>query len=393
MDMSEPTGVPARRRRRRLLAAALVVAVLMLVGGGAYVARANPYGISLSHPLGRLRLSLAAGAKRENSAATFTAPVERRSLSQAMSVSGTLGYAGSYTVLAQAQGTITSLPQVGEVVEEGQALFRVDGRPVVLLYGSTPAYRALAAGAQASDVTGSDVQELNHDLVAMGYVTRSELDSSSDEFTWATKLGLERLQEEVGVTANGELALGDAVFLPTAARITAVPATLGGPAGGLILTASSTTRQVTVDLDADAQSEVRIGDQVTISLPNNRTTPGLVSSVGTVATIPSGSGPGSNSTPTVTVTIEPTDATATGTLDQAPVDVAITTATVDHVLAVPVAALLALSDGRYVVEVVGGGGAHHLIPVYLGLFDDADGLVQVSGPGLRAGRRVVVPAT
>jgi hypothetical protein len=45
------------------------------------------------------------------------------------------------------------------------------------------------------------------------------------------------------------------------------------------------------------------------------------------------------------------------------------------------------------VEVVGAGGAHQLVSVSLGLFDDADGLVQVTGSGLAAGQRVVVPAT
>jgi hypothetical protein len=33
------------------------------------------------------------------------------------------------------------------------------------------------------------------------------------------------------------------------------------------------------------------------------------------------------------------------------------------------------------------------VPVDLGLFDDADGLVQVLGSGLKAGQRVVVPAS
>jgi hypothetical protein len=62
------------------------------------------------------------------------------------------------------------------------------------------------------------------------------------------------------------------------------------------------------------------------------------------------------------------------------------------VLAVPVDALLALAGGGYAVEVVGAGGVHRLVAVTLGLFDDAEGLVQVSGPGLQAGQRVVVPA-
>jgi hypothetical protein len=58
---------------------------------------------------------------------------------------------------------------------------------------------------------------------------------------------------------------------------------------------------------------------------------------------------------------------------------------------VPVDALLARPSGGYAVEVTGSGG-HHLVPVTPGLFDDAAGLVQVTGPGLAAGQRVVVPA-
>jgi hypothetical protein len=62
---------------------------------------------------------------------------------------------------------------------------------------------------------------------------------------------------------------------------------------------------------------------------------------------------------------------------------------------VPVAALLARSGGGYAVEVVGTGtsAANHLVQVSLGVFDDAGGLVQVSGSGLAAGQKVVVPST
>ena len=38
------------------------------------------------------------------------------------------------------------------------------------------------------------------------------------------------------------------------------------------------------------------------------------------------------------------------------------------------------------------GSGRHLVAVQLGLFDDADGLVQVAGPGLAAGQKVVIPA-
>ena len=105
-------------------------------------------------------------------------------------------------------------------------------------------------------------------------------------FTYWTKVGVEKLQGALGVTENGTLALGQAVFEPTAVRVTTISATLGAPAqpGQPVLTATSTTRQVSIALDADQQSEVAVGDKVTITLPNNQTTPGVISSVGTVAT-------------------------------------------------------------------------------------------------------------
>ena len=58
---------------------------------------------------------------------------------------------------------------------------------------------------------------------------------------------------------------------------------------------------------------------------------------------------------------------------------------------VPVAALLALAGGGYAVEEIDSNGAHRLVAVELGIFDDADGLVQVSGAGVAAGQRIVVP--
>jgi hypothetical protein len=92
------------------------------------------------------------------------------------------------------------------------------------------------------------------------------------------------------------------------------------------------------------------------------------------------------------VDVTPSRPAATGKWDQAPVQIGITTATVRNALVVPVAALLARSGGGYTVEVVGAGLPHRLVPVALGLFDDADGLVQVTGTGLAVGKEVVVPA-
>jgi hypothetical protein len=349
-------------------------------------------------------------------ASVHTAEVEKRTLSATVSQGGILTYRGQpdgspYSVINQAQGTYTELPGLGRVISQGHVLYRVNDHPVVLLRGSTPAYRTLSAG-----MGGPDVAELGADLVALGYATRAQLHPSSAFFGAATTTAVKKLQTALGVARNGSLALGQVVFEPTAVRVTSVSAQLGGRSqpGETVMQATSTTRQVQIALPASQQTEVAVGNKVTITLPDNRTTPGVVSSVASVATCPSssgaagpgssaatrgtdacssGGGSGGSATPTVAADVAFSDPGATGTWDQAPVQVGITTASVPDALTVPVAALLAQSGGGYAVEVVGAGPSNHLVTVSLGLFDDADGLVQVSGSGLAAGEKVVVPAT
>lgn len=380
-ERAETVDPDDRRLRRRLVAFAIVA---VLIAAGVTVALIE----------GLFGTGARSDGSTNSGPATSTATVQRRSLSTQQQFNGTLGYAGSYTVASQTHGTLTWLPGVGQIISNGQVLYRVDNQPVVLLYGPVPAYRALAAGATAADVAGPDVAQLNHDLVALGYVEPADVNPAWDEFNWATRAGLEKLQSHLGVDQTGRLDLGDAVFLPSAVRVTTLQANLGGPASGPVITATSTTRTVSVALSADLQAEVRKGDPVTITLPGGVPTPGTVTSVGTVATVPSGTSGasgGSDSGPTVPVSIRPTNPSATGSLDQAPVLVSVTDRTVHNVLAVPVDALLAQAGGRYAVEVIGDDGAHHLVPVTPGLFDDTAGLVQVSGSALAAGQHVVVP--
>jgi hypothetical protein len=377
-----PQPPPHQSRLRWAIAAVAVVG--LAVGAAVWVT--DPFKSSRSGPPG----------VTDNSFPTAVVTIKRQTISQQTSVPATLGYAGSYSPVNQASGFYTALPTVSQVVSEGQALYRVDGEPVILLYGPTPAYRTLSEG-----TTGTDVTELNADLVALGQVTPGELSPTSDRFGYWTEIGVERLQAASGLPRSGSLNLGQAVFLPSALRVTAVAVELGATAqaGAPALQGTSTAREVTVALDAGLQSEVKRGDRVIITLPDNSTTPGVVTSVGTVATTPSsmGSGGGSSggdgSAPTVMVQIAPAAPAAAGSLDQAPVTVSITNATVPDALVVPINALVALSGGGYALEAVDPAGIHRLIDVSVGLVDDADNLVQVSGSGLSVGEHVVVPST
>jgi hypothetical protein len=361
------------RPRRRLIAA---VAVLMVLAAGSAAAwRA-----------GTLSSAASPGFGQQGAPAPATAAVTRRDLSATTPVAATLGYAGSYLVTGRGGGTLTWLPRAGRVVRQGQALYRVDnGSPVVLLYGRVPAWRALGEG-----VSGADVSQLNRDLVALGDAGRAAIAAAGwDYYSWATASGVQRLEAHLGVAFSpGWLSLGQVVFEPAALRVAAVTGNLGSLAAGPVLTTTSDRQVVMISLAVSGQSQVAAGDRVSVTLPDGTATPGVVSFVGTVAvTFESGG----NSTTSVPVQVRLTHPGAAGRLDQAPVTVYITTATARRVLAVPVTALLA-RPGGYVVEVAGPGNARRYVPVRPGIFDDASGLVQVTGP-LASGQRVVVAAS
>jgi peptidoglycan hydrolase-like protein with peptidoglycan-binding domain len=297
---------------------------------------------------------------------------------------------GSSTARASAavygqSSTFTMLPSVGRVIARGQSLYQISGQSVVLLYGSVSPTRAFIAGMSP----GRDVAALNANLDALGYGQGL----AGDAFSAGTAAAIRALQSARGLTVTGELLLGSVVFEPGPVRVTSVTPTVGATVmPGPVLGVTSTARQVKVALDAAEQASVKVGDAVTITLPDNQTTPGRITYVSSVASTPSSKAGEEESAPTIEVDATPSEPAATGRLDQAPVNVSIITASVESALAVPIDALLALAGGGYAVEVV-EGRVHRLAAVSLGLFDDADGLVQVSGKGLSSGQRVVVPAT
>ena len=380
LQKTRGTGASLRERllhtHRRLLAGAAV----LLFGVGVVVVVVDPFaGAASGH-----------GGAVDNGSPTSTRRVERTSLSSQAQVSGTLGYAGSWMVsvpaVAPGQAVYTMLPSAGRIVRRGQPLFMINGEPTLLLYGSTPAWRAFQAGMSP----GMDVAELNANLRALGFGA-----PSGDAFTWSTSAAISALQQAHGLTRTGTLLLGAVVFEPGVLRVSSVTATLGAPAQpGPVLAGTSTRQHVSVQLDAAQQSEVNVGDQVSVTLPDSRTTPGVVSAIGKVATTPSSDQQGGgSSSPTIDVTVRLLHPSAAGTLDQAPVEVSITEQSVSNALAVPVNALVAVAGGGYAVEEVEANGTHRLVAVTPGLFDDAQGLVQVAGSGLTVGQRVVVPAS
>jgi hypothetical protein len=361
-------------RKRWVLAGAAVAAAVAATGG----------------------LVVTSSGKEATSAAqeppANTAMVEKGRLSAMVSQYGTLTYrarsdGSPYAVINGARGTYTKLPDDGEKVDCGDVLYRVNERPVLLLCGSTPAYRSLSEGD-----SGRDVAELNANLVDLGYATRAQLDPSSDSFGSETASALEKLQSKLGEDQTGSLGLGRAVFLPEPVRIAQVTGELGGSAlpGAHVLSATSGVVEVQLNLDPSQQGEVRKGDRAQITLPGNTSVTGKVDRLGRVAQVPAGQDNNAGAA-IIPAYVSLDDPQAAGALDKAPVQVEITTKGVASALSVPVTALVGKSGGGFAVEVVRADGRRELVVVKLGLFDTGGGRVEVEGD-LREGDHVVVPS-
>jgi membrane fusion protein, multidrug efflux system len=365
----------AGRRRRGRLAGLAVVVVVAAAGVGWFVTSRNG-GDGTS--------------EANQNLPPATAPVTRQDLVEAQQVDGTLGYGDEHNLVGGVQGTVTWLAAEGATVSRGQALYRVDNQPVVLMYGSLPLYRSLSDGVD----DGPDVKELEENLEALSYGGFTV----DEHYTAETAGAVEDWQEDQGLERTGAVEPGRVVMVPGPVRVSDQRASVGARTapGQTVLTWTATTRIVSVDLDVNNQRLARKGGKVTVELPGGGTAKGTITTVGTVAKAQSGSSGGAaaqgsssssdNATIDVTVTLD--SAKGTGTLDQAPVTVDFVSDQRKGVLTVPVSALLALREGGYGVEVV-DGNTSRIVPVEVGMF--GEGRVEVRGTGIAAGTRVGVP--
>ncbi|WP_405650880.1 peptidoglycan-binding protein [Streptomyces sp. RK9] len=387
----EPAAEPARRRRRPMRTSLVVLAATAVAGAGGLAATGtiggDGTGTSEAAPAGPAR----------------TAAVEKRTLTRGETVEGTLGYGEATPVRAGAggggepeagadakgggsptgsEGTLTWLPDEGKVLERGDAVYAVDEKKVPLLYGSTPLYRTLDAGAE-----GNDVRLLEKNLAALGH-TGFTVD---DTYTAGTARAVEDWQRDLGREETGEVAPGDAVVASGARRVDRVESARGDSASGDVLTWTGTRRTVTVDLEARYEDLVEEGTKAAVALPDGTEAEARVTDVGNAATAePAEGGDSEGGADEATLPVELTveDQKKLGRYQAAPVDVTLAAETREDALAVPVDALVARKGGGYAVQAVTGSAVEYR-PVELGLF--AGGMVEVSGDGITEGLKVAVP--
>jgi len=342
-----------KRRILILVPAAVVVAAVVAVATGQWGRRGpSPASAALTAP-------------------PATATVAKRTLARSETVGGSLGYGDIVPVPAApgGRGMVTWLPAVGDVLERGDTVYRVDQRRIPLLYGSIPLYRTLSTGSK-----GEDVRQLERNLSALGY-TGFTVD---DRFTGSTATAVRRWQSDLGRTKTGRIEIGDAVVSSGARRVAELATQTGTAAAGILLKWTGTTRVVHVDLSTDYADLVRPGATATVELPDGGTAAAKVTDIGTPTSTAKGDGA------TLPVELTVTDQRKLGRYQVAKVKVELAAETHRDVLAVPVDALVARPGGGYAV--VSGG---RYLAVRTGIF--AESYVEISGAGVVAGLTVAVP--
>jgi len=333
-------------RRRLLLTGAAGVGVVGLAGAGA------------------LLLRRPAPAAEDSRRPLTTVAVARQDLVEIRTVPGKLGYGPDKAVVSRLAGTVTALPGLGEVIDRGRTLFRVNDEPVVLLLGSLPAYRALTV-----DLRGKDVKQLKENLRALGYPVNSD-----DLYGASTANAVKKWQKDLGLPQTGTVELGRVYYSTGPVRVAAHKLEPGAEASGPVLTTTGTARMVTATIKAFDAQLAKVGTVGKIESNSGKRIDGVVESLST----PDGEAAG-GSEPVLEATLSLADQAAAAALD-GPLRVMFTVRERKAVLAVPVGALVALAEGGFGLQVIEPGGTTRYIAVTTGLF--ANGKVEVEGAGL-----------
>ncbi len=329
------------------------------------------------------------------------APVQQKVLSTNIITRGTAKFGQPMDVLLEPSvvkaelGIVTAVPTLGEVIEEGDILLTVSGRPVLVLAGLVPTYRDMALGA-----SGTDVMQLELALARLGYEpggidgiydssTAAAIEAwylavgvqpfrpSKDQFAslqnWYTQFGgfdATVAASLITVPLPAIVPTDELVFLPELPlRVDTVIANRGDPASGPL--AKVTNSNLAVDLSlrtADAKF-LKLGMPATIDEPLLG-----IQVVGEVSFV--ANQPGTYGEDAFHVHAEVAVASPPPTMIGASVRVKIPIESTDgEVIAVPVSALSLAADGTSHIQVKRSEEFEYLT-VTLGLL--ASGMVEVT---------------
>lgn len=313
-------------------------------------------------------------------AAAVTAEVEHTTLVAQTRLHGQLSY-GPPQPLAPSTGMITRVPEVGQVIQRGEAVYEMEGSPVVLFAGPRPFWRELSV----DSTDGEDVRQLQSNLRDLGF------DPGRDDgrFDWRTGQAVRAWQRSAGLPQTGVLSPTSVVVADAPsiriAEVTARP----GDAASSPATYTTTELRATATLTTSQARRLPVGAPASIDLPDGTTTAATVAAVDPGGD-PSASDDDERTPPGARFDIADHDAvTAAGAGE-----VRITVTHDDDeepTLVVPVHALIATADGGYAVERLVGDDVQRT-PVMIGRVAEARVQILASGDQIEGGGGVVLKA-
>ena len=146
-------------------------------------------------------------ASSTQTVALTTATVITQDLVDSVEYEADLGRGTAQTLLAGADGTVTSIVAVGDQLDRGTVIATVDAQPVAAMYGTQPFWRDLESGDD-----GIDVVQLEANLAALGFDADGDMTVDRD-YTSATVEAVEAWEESLGLEATGDVPLGRAVMI------------------------------------------------------------------------------------------------------------------------------------------------------------------------------------
>ncbi len=305
-----------------------------------------------------------------------TAKVTKTDLVEEEKLRGALGYGDSKTVGSDGTGTITGLPAVGTVLQQGDSPWQVDGHVgPAIFYGELPMWRTLRSGVD----DGADIAQLEQNLTDLGFGTDVVVDEEFDKHTTAA---IKAWQDSRGFKKTGVVNPGDVVIERAPVRVAEQSASVGDKLSPEILKVTGAQQLVELDVSLDKVELLAPGAAVEVELPDDTRIDGNIATIGRAATVKQ---EGAAATVEASVSLQ----APVESLDAAPVDVIVSTPKATGVLVVPIRALVALAEGGYAVEKVSGASTQ-LVAVEPGAF--GDGIVEITGEGIAEGDSVVVAA-
>lgn len=320
-----------------------------------------------------------------------TANVVQTDLVEHETFPAVLRFADPGLVTATLGGTVTAIPDAGSSLHLFDSVVEIDGQPILLFPGDRPMWRLLALPLDGSELSGADVQQLEENLLVLGYPTLREeeeelpaIGPADDVFDEDTVRLIEDWRADIGLDEGGYVEAGRIMYAGEGFRIARTLTTVGAfvAPGTPLFETSATEQEIFLQLPVDKRDLVEIGTPVSVTLPDDAVAGATVTGIGSVVTYVDEEAPG-----LIEVNIRLDDPSLGSEFDESPVDVEIVSNEERGVLAVPVNALLALAEGGYALEVQ-RGEAVVLIAVDTGLF--VDGLVEVTGEVV-AGDTIIVP--